>query len=262
MNPFETPSMALGYAKARPPVHAHVIGLVRDKLGERLKVRRALDIGCGAGLSTRPLLDLAPFCLGIEPADAMLKCAGDIAPGAYFAAGAAEALPIKDHSIDLLAAAGSLNYVKLDLFFPEAARVLAPGGILLVYDFSAGRSFRSNEDLDHWFGHFRARYPVPPGEAVKLSPEILERISTGFRLSDHSYFETGIRMSAEAYAAYMMTETNVAKAVRDGKPELEIKEWLIQTLVPVFKAPEREIVFRGYWACLEPSVVTSRRHFQ
>lgn len=262
MNPFETPGMALGYASARPPVHAHVLSLVRARLGDRLNVGRVLDIGCGAGLSTRPLQALACFCLGIDPAAAMLQCAGQIAPGAFWAAGKAESLPVRDHSFDLLAAAGSLNYVNLERFFQEASRVLSAAGILLVYDFSAGRSFRSNEDLDHWFGHFRARYPVPVAEAVKLSPEILERISTGFRLFDHAYFETGIRMTAEAYAAYMMTETNVAKAIRDGLPEPEIREWISRSLEPVFAGPEREIVFRGYWACLEPLVVTSHRHFQ
>jgi len=254
--------MALGYARARPPVHAHVLNLARARLGERLEVRRALDIGCGAGLSTKPLLDVAGFCLGGEPAAAMVRCGREIAPGASFVAGKAEALPVRDHSFDLLAAAGSLNYVNLEKFFPEAARILAPGGILLVYDFSAGRSFKTTEDLDRWFGHFRARYPVPVAEAVKLSPEILERISTGFRLFDHAYFETGIRMTADSYAAYMMTETNVARAIRDGQPEGEIREWIRRTLEPVFAVPEREIVFRGYWACLEPLLVTSHRHFR
>jgi predicted TPR repeat methyltransferase len=38
-------------------------------------------------------------------------------------------------SLDLIAAAGSLNYVALDRFFPEAARILAPNGLLLAYDF-------------------------------------------------------------------------------------------------------------------------------
>jgi hypothetical protein len=68
-------------------------------------------------------------------------------------------------------------------------------------------------------------------------------------------------MRAECYAAYMMTETNVAKAIRDGIPHREILEWLRETLAPVFEEPEREVVFRGYYACMEPSVVTSLRHF-
>ena len=59
-----------------------------------------------------------------------------------FAAGVAEAIPLGDRSVDLITAAGSLNYVDLDVLLPEAARVLMPDGVLVVYDFSAGRSFR------------------------------------------------------------------------------------------------------------------------
>ena len=33
-------------------------------------------------------------------------------------------LPLADASVDLITAAGALNYADLDLFFPEAARVL------------------------------------------------------------------------------------------------------------------------------------------
>jgi ubiquinone/menaquinone biosynthesis C-methylase UbiE len=44
----------------------------------------------------------------------------------------AEAIPLHDRSVDLISAAGSLNYANLDLFFPEAARVLVPGGRLAL----------------------------------------------------------------------------------------------------------------------------------
>ncbi len=254
--------MAEGYATARPPVHAFVLDRVRQTLGDRLNSHRVLDAGCGAGLSTKPLVAVSEFCLGIEPVEAMLRFAPGVAPGARFAAGAAEALPVRSHTFDLITAAGSLNYVNLGRFFPEAARVLAPGGFLVVYDFSPGKSFRSSEELDLWFGHFHARYPVLISEATRLTPEILERLDSGFRLEDHEYFETGIQMTPGAYAAYMMTETNVALALREGTPEAEIREWVHETLAPVFDGPEREVLFRGYFACMEPVDGTISRHFQ
>ena len=84
----------------------------------------------------------------------MLKWVATIAPFAEFVVGAAEAIPLRDRAVDLITAAGSLNYANLDLFFPEAARVLAPNGVLLVYDFSPGKSFRNITDLDEWFSSF------------------------------------------------------------------------------------------------------------
>lgn len=254
--------MAEGYATARPPVHAFILDKVREALGERMQPRRALDIGCGAGLSTKPLAAFSGLCLGLEPSAAMLKFARSVAPEARFVAGIAESLPFRDGSIDLMTAAGSLNYVNLNRFFPEALRVLGRDGFLVVYDYPAGRSFHSSEDLDLWFGRFLARYPKPRSEAVKLTPEILERIVTGFRLGPHEYFETCIRMTWQAYSAYMMTETNVARAIREGEDEEAIRGWVEQTLPPVFDGRERDIVFRGYYACLEPARGVSSKHFQ
>ena len=95
-------------------------------------------------------------------------------------AGAAEAIPVHAGSIDLITAAGSLNYADLDLFFLEAARVLRADGRLLVYDFEPGRSFRDSTALDDWFRAFIARYPWPPHEGRELNPEILSDLRLVF----------------------------------------------------------------------------------
>ena len=254
--------MAAGYATARPPVHAIVLSKVRHAFCGGLQPRHALDIGCGAGLSTKPLTAFVEHCFGLEPSVTMLRLARTIVPQARFVSGVAESLPFRTASIDLITAAGSLNYVSLNHFFPEALRVLDPSGCLVVYDYPAGRSFHSSEDLDLWFGHFRAKYPKPRSEALKLTPEILERIVTGFRLGPHEYFETCIKMTCQAYTAYMMTETNVAKAIREGEREGDIRDWVESTLPPVFDGREREIVFKGYYACLQPARGVSSKHFQ
>lgn len=142
-NPFG--SLAAGYATARPAVHPLVIDRVRRRV---VAVDRALDVGCGAGLSTRPLVGMARHVIGMEPAEPMLAWAREVAPGADFVVGGAERLPFMRASVDLITAAGSLNYADPALFFVEARRVLRRGGMIVVYDFSTGRSLRESAELD------------------------------------------------------------------------------------------------------------------
>lgn len=252
-NPFGTDEMATGYATSRPPVHPRVIEQVYQELERTEPFRRALDVGCGAGVSTRALSGFARKCIGLEPAEAMVKWAAALAPSADFAVGTAEALPLGDGTVDLITAAGSLNYANLDRFFPEAARVLLPQGVLVVYDFSPGRTFRDATGLDEWFAGFYERFPPPVQEAQELSPEILANRNCGFRVGSHRRFEIGIPMTLEAYVNYVMTETNIAAAVRSGLLYAKIRSWCARTLEPVWQGSEREVLFRGYFACMTPT---------
>ncbi len=249
-NPFWTDDMAAGYATSRPPVHRRVIEQAFHQSGRSKPFQRALDIGCGAGVSTKALIEFAGSYIGLEPSEAMLKWAPPIAPSADFVVGSAEAIPLCNRAVDLITAAGSLNYANLDLFFPEAARVLMPHGVLLVYDFSAGRSFRNAASLDGWFSNFHQRYPPPANEARELSPAILAELSSGFHVDAHRQFEIGITLAPKFYVDYVMTETNVAAAVRSGVPQSEIRSWCVETLAPVWNGAHREVLFRGYFACM------------
>jgi SAM-dependent methyltransferase len=236
---------AAGYATARPPVHPHVLERIASRLGRRFG--RALDLGCGAGLSTAPLHALADRSIGIEPFLPMLAFAHATAPGAHFLAGRAEELPLGAHSIDLITAAGSLNYTHLPSALAEAARVLTAGGMLVVYDFSQGRTLRDSPALDEWFSAFVARYP-PPAEGVPIDPGALP----GFAVNHYEEFEFGLPLTPGFYLEYALTETNVTHAMRTGVPREEIRAWCAATLNPVFQGRTREVLFRGYFACLVP----------
>lgn len=246
-NPFDTSDMAAGYAHSRPPVHPRVIDLLRPHLPAG-PLDRALDVGCGAGLSTRALAGLAAAIYGIEPAGGMLRFAATVAPGARFTVAAAEALPFADRSFDLITAAGSLNWVDLDRFFPEASRILVTGGQLIVYDFSAGRSFTDSDALDRWFESFRACYPRPASEARYLDPDVVAEAAAGFRPDASATFEIPIELSRDFYLNYILTETNVAHAVRNGTPIGEIRQWCAESLAEIWPEDPREILFRGYFA--------------
>lgn len=251
-NPFATEDAAAGYANARPPVHQRVIDEVYRALDRSEPFDLALDVGCGAGLSTKALAGIARVCIGLEPAETMLRWSSAITPSARFLAASAEAIPIRDHAVGLITAAGSLNYVDLDRFFPEALRILAPCGVLVVYDFSAGNRFSAAPGLGEWFAAFRERYPPPLREARELNPSILARLDSGFRVHRQRELDIAITLSLEFYLDYLLTEANVMAALRRGAPRSEIRSWCAETLGPVWGGADREVVFPGYFACMVP----------
>lgn len=246
---FAGEDMAVGYARHRPPVHERVFELLELSVGT-LRVHRALDLGCGAGVSTRVLQPRASQLVGLDPSPSMVHWAKKLVPTAAFLAAAAEAIPLADGTVDLVTAAGSLNYSAPESFFSETARVLSSEGRLLVYDFEPGRSFRDAPGLDRWFEEFSLRYPWPHADGREVQPETLGTQSDKFRLVIAERFRIPIAMTLEAYADYMMTETNVAAAVARGVPAQEIRQWCGQTLRSIWSNELREILFLGYWAQL------------
>jgi len=247
---FGTDAIAAGYATRRPPLHPLILERVKGHLPFPGKVARALDVGCGAGLSTRALQDIADHCIGIDPAEVMLRWMRTTAPASDCLVGRAEAIPLRCHSIDLITAAGSLNYVDLRVFFKEAKQVLVPGGIIVVYDFLPGSSFTSSGALDQWFSTFTARYPYPPDDAAELDPRQLSTMDHGFQLQSSDHFEIGLTLTPQFYLEYLMTETNVAFALRNGNSEAAITSWCSSTLGAVWGEQPMEVLFRGYFACL------------
>ena len=111
-------------------------------------------------------------------------------------------------------------------------------------------SFGDGRGLEDWFASFSQRYPWPTFEGSTLSPETLARIDSGFRVKAHEHFEISFRLVPDFYLGYRMTETNVAAAVRRGKAYADIKAWCAESLSPVWKGVSREILFRGYFACM------------
>lgn len=251
-NPFATAAMAAGYAADRPPIHARIIEHMRDDLDAVTPVALALDVGCGAGLSTRPLQQLARRRVGVEPVAAMLRAARVGDPDASFVVGAAEHLPVASASTDLVTAAGSLNFTRLPDALREIHRVLRPTGVLAAYDFATAQSFADGEALEPWYAEFVTRYPKPPSETIPLDPGRLGAAATSFRLVARTSLRLPLAMTAEAYERYMLTETNVAAAVRGGTALDDVRTWCRATLPAVFGGRARDVVFTGYIAYLTP----------
>jgi SAM-dependent methyltransferase len=94
---------------------------------------RALDVGCGEGRFCRMLKAVGIATTGIDPTRALLIQARKLDPAGDYRFGKAEALAFETGSFDLIVSYLTLiDIADFRAAIREMARVLAPGGALLV----------------------------------------------------------------------------------------------------------------------------------
>jgi ubiquinone/menaquinone biosynthesis C-methylase UbiE len=102
--------------------------------------RRVLDVGCGTGYVLRQLATRLPGArefLGVDPAPTMIEVARSASSDerVNFVRGTAERLPAEDDGYDLVVSTTSFDHwTDQAAGMRECARVLAPGGVLVLTD--------------------------------------------------------------------------------------------------------------------------------
>ena len=109
---------------------------------------RALDVGCGEGRFCRMLKAEGVEAVGIDPAPALIDHARAVDPGGDYRVEAAEALGFPDGAFDLVVSYLSLiDIPDANAAIAEMARVLAPGGTLLIANLAGYNSAADANDL-------------------------------------------------------------------------------------------------------------------
>jgi SAM-dependent methyltransferase len=115
---------------ADPEYEEQIIPLVERHLAG---ARRVLDVGCGEGQIARKVASAGAVAVGIDPTKAQIVEAHARGGGPVYAQADADHLPVADGAFDAVVMCLVIEH--LDPFEPsihEMARVLAPGGILLL----------------------------------------------------------------------------------------------------------------------------------
>jgi len=238
---YDSERLARYYSQSRPPIHEVICAKLVNMLPVGFEVRAALDIGCGAGASSAVLVPHAASVIGIDPYRPMLLRARRRVPTASFIQATAVDLPAGMASIDLVTAAGSLNYTDIERSLAEAARVLSPTGFLAAYDFSTGRVLPRNAPTEARFSSFERTFPWPAGYSLDL--ERLPYAAHGLSLVYFETFVVEISMSEDDYLEYVLGETNVEVAVSRGLPELDARQSSWQIFRPLFEGGSRMVGF-------------------
>jgi SAM-dependent methyltransferase len=242
--------VAEGYVSARPYLHPQVFSLVRNLINPPKPFRRALDVGCGTGMSSVALLDLAEGVVGLDASTEMLHLARPANRVRYLAS-SAEVLPFARGSFDLVVACGSIDWVDRSKFMPEVAALLCAGGWLIPLDFGDSARCASLPGLGDWYSDvFLRRFPCPPSTDPFIGRDEAE--TYGFTDPVTHHFTFPWAFTADQYAAFLLTESSVIAAVEFGRERAgEVRSWLIAELSPMFGTDAREVDFGGYVQLLQ-----------
>jgi ubiquinone/menaquinone biosynthesis C-methylase UbiE len=136
--------VAGSYDRMRPADESWWEVFARIVAAGDLDGRRTLDVGCGTGTFAVALAERGGKVWGVDASPDMLSEARAKRSRARFKEGRAEALPFKDGWFERVVMRLSLQHVDRPRALAEAARVLVPGGRIVIASFDP-RHFSS-----HW----------------------------------------------------------------------------------------------------------------
>jgi SAM-dependent methyltransferase len=118
---------AVEYERGRPGYPPAVLDFLPLDLSAEV-----LDLGAGTGKLTRVLAERYRRVIAVEPLDGMRAILEDVVASVESWAGTAEAIPLRDASVDGVFAAQAFHWFASDDAVGEIARVLRPGGALAL----------------------------------------------------------------------------------------------------------------------------------
>lgn len=247
---FDSARIAQGY-KNRPFLHGQALEQFVRKTG-KTRFRNGLDIGCGAGLSTRALRTICDRVTGIDVSEEMIRVAGEACkndPGIRFLVGRGEKIPGAAGNLDIVTAAGAIQWIDREGLLECLKNRMLPGGYLLIYDFSiSDRMENCPQYTEWWEGQYLKRFPRPYRDEAVWTEKDVEKY--GFAVQYQTPLKLRYEFSLERFVEFMMIQSNVnVRIEEEGMDADEIRSWFADSLEPVFAGENRVGIFRGYSWC-------------
>lgn len=123
--------------------------------------RRVLDVGCGEGRFCRALVSHGIETVGVDPTPALIAAARARDRHGRYLRAPAEHLPFRHETFDLVVSYLSLiDIPDIDTAIPEMARVLKPGGALLVANLNSFNTACADGGWIRDMNGRRLHYPI------------------------------------------------------------------------------------------------------
>ena len=208
---FDTESTAQHYAAARPSYPSELFDTLDELLAHKLAGARVVDVAAGTGISSRQLAERGAEVIAVELSAAMLGQLAVASPTVRAVQGSGHALPIADHSVDLVTYAQAWHWMSPDQALAEVRRVLRPGGVLALWwnqtDRSGGWALSQAERIT----------AAVPGWGGESGIEAAEKAELDAKLPKHSYrFEWERTVPLETHLSNLASKSYIA-GLGDGR---------------------------------------------
>jgi ubiquinone/menaquinone biosynthesis C-methylase UbiE len=202
------------YERVRPSYPEEAI----DWLADQLDVggdSTVLDLGAGTGKLTRQFVERVARVIAVEPGPEMLAQLRQVVPQAEALLGAAEAIPLRDESVDAVVCGQSFHWFRRREAMREIRRVLRPGGGLGLIWNARDRDDPLQAQVTRLLQPF-----VPPGrEALPTTASRFVAEAFGELVTAEFRFEQ--ELDADALTGRILSISFVAAAEETRRRELE-----------------------------------------
>lgn len=243
---FDYKRIAEGY-KDRPFLHKQVMEQLKNDMHID-HFQNGLDVGCGAGLSTRGLKLICDNVTGTDISEEMVLAAKEMCLGKdyTFFVSKAEEIPNSLKQYDIVTAAGVISWIDESAFLRNLSKIMEKDGLLLVYDFWISDKMKNVPEYTDWFhNEYLKAFPKPLRKENIWKKEDVEPY--GFQLQKQTTYQLEYEFSQDAFIRFMMIQTNVnAKIEEKGQDINKIRAWFEASLEKIFVGKKQTLVFEGY----------------
>lgn len=242
---FSTKRIAMGYAK-RPWLHKNVILELQSEIGNFYS--NGLDVGCGAGLSTKALHLICQNVTGTDISKDMIDVCRELynEDSMSFYVAKAEETKIPIEKYDIVTAAGVVNWVDRLAFLNNMKDVMTDDGRLIIYDFWITNSMLQSKEYTRWYDElYLMKFPKPPRNENVWTQIDMNGLMT---IKQQRDFEVTYPFNKRDFIDFMMIQSNVNEKIQKHEiSEDEAYSWMDDTLSSIFQDDVCDIVFHGYY---------------
>ncbi|MDE7321207.1 MAG: class I SAM-dependent methyltransferase [Lachnospiraceae bacterium] len=244
---FDYKRIAEGY-KNRPFLHKQVIEKFQEDIGGQ-HFALGLDIGCGAGLSTKALKYICSKVIGSDISPEMIRVAREVCgldENITYIVSSAEEIAIPAEKVDIVTAAGAIQWIDRACFLSRIRQAMKDNGYLLIYDFAISDEMNGNPSYtDWWHNQYLEEFPRPYRDDSIWKNKDVEPY--GFRMLKQTHLEMEHSFDLASFIEFMMIQSNVNARIDAGERKEEAAyQWFQETLTPIFHGENQTLLFKGY----------------